>query len=119
MKLTDGMMMTGIPLLVGHAPKECPVKFKSKLNRVLKAAGRTLPAYVLPLRIILSFVVASPDYIFTVIPAKREWIAKHQVLIKKIVCALLCIQKTAPNTYLHMPLDREVSVSRRSKRDSS
>ena len=104
MSLTDGLMMTGIPLLVCYEPKECLEKFKSKLNRILKAAGRTQPTYVLALRIIPSFAVASPDYVFTVIPAKREWIAKHQIVIKKIACAVLGIQKNTPNTWLYMPL---------------
>ena len=104
MNLTDGPIMTGIPLPVGHEPKECLEKFKSKVNRILKAAGRTQPTYVLALRIILSFAVASPDYVFTVIPAKREWIAKHQILIKKIACAVLGIRKNTPNTWLYMPL---------------
>ena len=104
MNLADGLMMMGIPLLVGHEPKDCLRKFESKLNRILKAAWRTQPTYVLALMIILSFAVASPDYVFTVIPAKREWTAKHQILIKKVVCAVLCIQKNVPNTWLYMPL---------------
>ena len=103
MNLTDGLMMTGIPLLVGNEPKECLETFKNKLNQILKAARRTQPTYVLALKIILSFAVASPDYVFTVIPGKREWIAKHQVLIKKIACAVPGIQKNTPNTWLYMP----------------
>ena len=89
---------------MGHEPKECLEKFKSKPNRIRKAAGRTQPTYVLALRIVLSFAVASPDDVFTVIPAKRECIPKHQVLIKKIVCAVLGIQKNTPNTWVYMPL---------------
>ena len=104
MKLTNALMMTGIPLLVGHERKECLVKFKSKLHRILTAPGQTQPTYVLALRIILSFAVASLDYVFTVIPAKRECIAKHQILIERIVCAVLCIQKTLPKRWLYMLL---------------
>ena len=72
MHLTNGLMMTRIPLLVGHEPKECLENFKRKLNGILKAAGRTQPTYVLALRIILSFAVASPDYFSRSSPSKEN-----------------------------------------------
>ena len=68
MKFHGNLLMTGIPLLMGHKPVKCPKKFADKSACIIKAAIQTQPSVVLTFTTLLVFAFSTPHCVLTVIP---------------------------------------------------
>ena len=99
-----GLAFVGIPLLQGEAPTATLHKATTRLERIHRAILRHRPAYILALRVILSYGVAVLDTVADALPFPATSLVPLQRRLDTALTAALCVPNTVPKALLYAPL---------------
>ena len=101
---TQGLALTGVPLLMGHSPTEALQKTSQRVQKIIFSLYRSHPTYILLLRILLAFAISKLDYVYdSVTPVPDDPALKSiQQQVKKATTLALHLPPAFPNKILHL-----------------
>ena len=99
-----GLLLAGVPLLMGERPSSCLLKAEQRLRAVASAVRRLHPSYILSLRIVLSFAVSQLDYIHDACPPHAPGLRVLQPILDGALTHSLRVPSSYPKSLLHAPL---------------
>ena len=87
----------------GNQPRDQLAKAKANLGKVGRALGALRPAYVLLLRVVLTFVVSAVDCIYEGMPPHLQRLCKVQRAVNRVLTRALRVPQ-CPSWILPCPL---------------
>ena len=100
-------MLIGVLLVMGDRLKEQLTKAEANLGNAGRVLGPPPLAYLLVLRVVLTFGVFALDYVQEAMPLHPQRLRKVQRAVDRVLTRALRVPRTMPYTLLWIPLDRD------------
>ena len=101
-----GLMLAGIPLLMGERPSAVLEKTLRRLRAIHTATRRLRPSFILTLRILLGFAVSQLDYTHDACPPHPPGLQPLQAVLDATALSALRAPRSFPKALLYLPLQR-------------